>query len=202
MYVPAPFAMNDRQEQLAFIRANPFGVLVSAANAAIQATHVPFVILGTEEEPRLGLHVARANPQWNSIDGQDVLCIYTGEHAFVSASWYGDPVHSVPTWDYTAVHVRGRATLANERTREQILRALTAENEPKGGWSMEQADPAYLDANRKAIVAIEIAIHKIEGAKKLSQNRTAGDREGVARGLEAHAEVLAAQIRAHGQTTK
>lgn len=195
MYVPKPFEMNDRGEQLAFIRANPFGIIVSPGTHELQATHVPFVLLGTEEEPRLGLHVARANPQWQSIDGQDVLCIFSGDHAFVSASWYADPVHSVPTWDYTAVHVQGRAALANDETRERILRALTAENEPQGGWSMEQADPAYLDANRKAIVATEVAIRSIKGVKKLSQNRSADDREGVAAGLERQGHSLAGLVR-------
>ena len=186
MYVPKPFAMNDRGEQIAFIKAHPFGVVVSAPGAAadpIQATHVPFVVLGTEEAPRLGLHVARANPQWQTINDAPVLCIFTGDHAFVSASWYGDPQHSVPTWDYSAVHVRGRASLASDETREQILRGLTRENEPDGGWSMDKADPAYLDANRRAIVAIEVAIERIDGVNKWSQNRTAADRERVGSAL-------------------
>lgn len=184
MYVPKPFAMNDREEQLAFINANPFGIIVSApGTTAIQATHVPFVLLGSAAEPKLGLHVARANPQWQTIENEDVLCIFTGGHAFISAWWYEDPKHSVPTWDYTAVHVHGKATLANDETREAILQKLTAQNEPEGGWTMEQADPAYLEANRKAIVAIEVAIDTISGVKKLSQNRTQADRHGVAEGL-------------------
>lgn len=201
MYIPKPFAMNDPNEQLAFIRSHPFGILISTAQQ-MQATHVPFVILEAgkaqtqTQTQTLGLHVAKANPQWQRIHDQEVLCIFTGDHAFVSASWYQDKARSVPTWDYTAVHVYGKATIATDGTRERILRQLTKENEPEGGWSMDQADPAYLDANRKAIVAIEVAVHKIEGVKKLSQNRTDEDRERVAAHLEAQAAHLAASIRA------
>jgi len=46
------------------------------------------------------------------------------------------------------------------------------------------APDAFIQAQIKGIVGIEIEITGIEGKWKVSQNRPAGDRAGVAEGLE------------------
>lgn len=198
MYVPKHFAVTDRAQLVRFIKINPFGILVSASGAEPIASHVPFVVFNEDEKLTLGLHVARANPHWQSLDGANVLAIFQGAHAFISASWYEQPSLSVPTWDYSAVHCSGRAAIGSENATERILRALVAQHEGEGRWSMDAADAGYLQRMRRGIVGIEIAVTSIEGAFKLSQNRSAIERERVAAELRATEPELAAEIEAAG----
>jgi transcriptional regulator len=51
----------------------------------------------------------RANGQWKAIRAErEVLCIFHGPHAYISPQWYVQQ-HTVPTWNYAAVHVYGNA---------------------------------------------------------------------------------------------
>ena len=68
MYVPSHNRMDDRAEQLAFMRQYSFAALVSAgAGAALRATHLPFVVVEEGGALRLLAHQARANPQWRDL---------------------------------------------------------------------------------------------------------------------------------------
>lgn len=194
MYVPSHFAMSGPPEMLQFIRTHSFGVLVSVIDGAPAGSHVPFTVIA-ETPLRLGLHVARSNPQWQTIDGASVTAIFQGPHAFVSASWYDDPARSVPTWDYAAVHCTGRARLTGPDGTDAILAALTAGFEG-GAWSMEAARPEYVDALKKAIVGIEIDVQSMSGAKKFSQNRSRTEIERIISEFERSGEALAAEMRA------
>jgi len=57
--------------------------------------------------------------------------------------------------------------------------------EGEDGWSTASADPSYIASMKKAIVAVTIDVEKIEGARKLSQNRSAEDRARVIAALQA-----------------
>ncbi|MGC9237010.1 MAG: FMN-binding negative transcriptional regulator, partial [Thiomonas sp.] len=46
-------------------------------------------------------------------------------------------------------------------------------------WKMGDAPPVYIDAMLQCVVGIEIAITRLEGKAKLSQNRELRDREGA-----------------------
>ena len=182
MYVPAHFAVTEPRSLLSFIESRPFGVLVSQLEGKPFATHVPFVILETEP-PVLGLHVAMANPQWRELDGANVLAIFQGAHGMVSASWYAESEKTVPTWNYAAVHCSGRARLTQPSGTRRILQALIDRFEQ--GWTIEAADPEYIERMERAIVGIEIPVESMEGAFKYSQNRTPVDRALVIEALSA-----------------
>lgn len=168
--------------QLAFIRSEPFGILVSTLDGKLFATHAPFVVL-SEEPLRLGLHVAKANPQWRDLQDADVLAIFRGAHAKISASWYEDPQHSVPTWNYSAVHCRGRAMVTDGAGTHRIVEQLVAQFESE--WRIENADAAYIAGLENAIVGIEIAVDEIAGKFKIGQNLSAENRGRVAEALHA-----------------
>ncbi len=180
MYTPKHFAVEDRNELLSFIGREPFGILVSATDRGLQATHVPFVVLDVDAFV-LGAHLARANGHWEQLDGAKVLAIFQGPHGMVSASWYADPQHSVPTWNYSAVHCNGFARIVSvERTRD-ILQKMIEHFE--SGWTIENADPEYIARMERGIVGIEIAVTSVTGKYKFSQNRSPEDRERVIRAL-------------------
>src|SRR5690554_5190748 len=108
MYIPKHFADISAEEIAGFIQQYSFGMIVSMQDDIPLATHLPFV-LGKATDGRLKLtsHFAKANPQWENMQGQTVLLVFSEPHAYISPSHY-DAVLSVPTWNYIAVHVYGQ----------------------------------------------------------------------------------------------
>lgn len=187
MYTPAHFAEPDLAACQALIRANSFGILISAGPDGIVATHLPFLIepargpLGT-----LVAHMARANPQWQKLpEAGELLVVFPGIHAYISPAWYQSRL-AVPTWNYEAVHAYGTARLIEPPDDvKAMLHRLVAENEAAAGsgWSMDRLPADFVDKQVKGIIGFEIALTRLEGKRKLSQNRPAQDAEGAIAGL-------------------
>jgi transcriptional regulator len=179
MYIPTAFAVPDEARLLDFIDRYSFATLVTVHEQTPLATHLP-LLLDRERRLLLG-HVARANPQWTSLEScGSALAIFTGPHGYVSPNWY-EKTPAVPTWNYTAVHVYGRATLISDApSLQQFLERLIQKYEahlPRP-WSGELPEE-YRSAMIQGIVGFEIAIDRLEGKFKLSQNRSAADQQGV-----------------------
>ncbi len=87
MYVPPAFGRTDPAELFAFVEAHSFALLVSTRDGAPFASHLP-LLLDRAAGPHGTLvgHMARANPQWRDLDGQPVLAVFSGPHAYVSPS--------------------------------------------------------------------------------------------------------------------
>ena len=202
MYLPAHFRVDDGATLRAFMRAHAFATLVTVVDGAPFATHLPLLVDGDGDELVLRGHVARANPQWRTLAEQDALAIFSGPHAYVSPAWY-TVAQSVPTWNYTAVHASGRGRLLTERDDVMdVLRRLTDGEEANFAqpWSMDRLSEESVDGMRRAIVAFAIPVARLDGKYKLSQNRSAADRTGVADALltsrDAGASEVAELIRA------
>lgn len=177
MYIPNHFLVEDHAEIDRFINQNGFGQMISTVAGNLFATHLP--LLYNRNEKKLWGHIARANSQWQELDGQRVLVVLSGPHDYISPSWYTNP--GVPTWNYQAVHISGVAkTLDDPAQLEHIVAALTNQYESRfeSPWI-----PAYQANMLKGIVGIEIAIEEIQCKYKLSQNRSAADQENVAQQL-------------------
>jgi transcriptional regulator len=195
MYRPTQFR-EDRPEVLrALIRAHPLGTLVTAA-LGLDANQIPFHV-GVDAEGRevLQAHVARSNDQLAALAaGGEALVIFQGPEAYITPSWYPtkhEHGKAVPTWNYVAVQVWGRPRLIDERdfVLAQIDR-LTAQQEQERAapWAVSDAPPDYIDAMLRHIVGLEIAIDRIEGKWKVSQNQPEGNRLGVIDGLRGEAD--------------
>ncbi len=69
-------------------------------------------------------------------------------------------------------------------------------------WAVSDAPPGYIAQMLGAIVGIELPIDQLVGKWKVSQNRSAADRAGVADGLAATTDpddvAMARQVRAPG----
>lgn len=209
MYLPKHFEETRVEVLHELVRAHPLGALVTRGAGGLQANHVPFEIdpapapFGT-----LRGHVARANPVWRDGAG-DALVIFQGPQAYVSPSWYpskqaGGKV--VPTWNYAVVHAYGilRAIDDAEWLRAFVTR-LTDRHEAARAerWRVTDAPADYVDTLLGAIVGIELAVTRLEGKWKVSQNRPAQDREGVVQGLLEDggdaARAMAGMIRGPGE---
>ncbi|MCH8105000.1 MAG: FMN-binding negative transcriptional regulator [Proteobacteria bacterium] len=179
MYIPTHFEITDADEIYSFIEANAFGQLISTVEGRLYSTHIPF-LLSPGHKQLLG-HLAKENPQWKDIDGQEVLITLQGPHAYISPSWYSSP--GVPTWNYQAVHVYGTCHAFNDASRlKQLVESLTAKYESTFDQPWQ---PDYQASMLKAIVGIEIEISELQCKYKLSQNRSSQDRSRVTKALGA-----------------
>lgn len=186
MYVPT-FTAVDEQHARAMVADIASGWLVTAAEAGPpEATLMPILWHGD----RIIAHMAKANPHWRHIiDGTPSLMIVTGPEAYISPSWYAAKAEHgkvVPTWNYLAVHLTGEVHIHQEPA--WVLGAVTDltnkhESNRANRWHVSDAPDDYIAAQLKAIVAIEMHIHHVEGKAKLSQNRSEPDRHGVIKGL-------------------
>jgi len=184
IYIPRHFAEQDPERLHELIRSHSFGTLVSTGEDGMQVSHLPFILDSGRNVLRA--HMARVNPQWRSFrHDQEVVAIFYGPHHYVSPSWYGTHP-SVPSWNYAVVHVQGRPSLVQEPADvERMLRELVEREESFSPepWRMDL--PADYQAKMvSAIVAFEIAITRMDGKFKLSQNRPATDRPRVVDALE------------------
>jgi transcriptional regulator len=208
MYLPSLFREDRLEVQHALIRSHPLGLLISHGPGGLLANLLPFVLkTGDSERGVLQVHMARANPQWRELDDQPVLVVFRGADAYVSPSLYATKRETgkvVPTWNYAMVQVRGKA-----RVQDQVewltpqLNALTTGREASRAqpWSIADAPPDYIEAQKKAIVGIEIGIAAIEGKWKVSQNQPEANRRSVvaAFGTDESTREMAELVRSYGK---
>jgi transcriptional regulator len=192
MYIPKSFAETDAAILYRFMRANNFAALITQNEGKIVASHIPFMV--DSERGVLKAHLARANDQWKSFDGSEALVIFQGAHAYISPTWY-ETHPSVPTWNYTTVHVYGVPQIVDdEGEMREMLGELVRKHE--GGrspeWTMDLPED-YLHKMIQAIVGFELKIERIEGKFKLSQNRSEADQASVIAHLRESADPLDVQ---------
>jgi transcriptional regulator len=186
MYMPKHFTVEDRAQQLQFMRDYGFATLVSQGGQGPTATHLPLTV-EERDGGKIFLmgHVARANTHWKDLEsGTEALAIFHGPHAYISPTWY--EMHpSVPTWNYAAVHAYGKARLLDAAATRRLLKTLSDQYETgrEKPWRMEGLTNEYVEKMAAAIVGFEIVIDRIEGKFKLSQNRPVADRAGVINAL-------------------
>lgn len=178
IYRPAAFACDDREALLAFIRRYPFATLITHGTGGPWVSHAPLLY----ENGQLFGHLARANPQGAVLGGTDALAIFHGPHAYVSPRWY-ETAPAVPTWNYAVVHALGPARLLNADETGQIMDRMSAVFEPGSEWSFDGLPDDYRTGMLRGVVGFSIAISRLEGKFKLSQNRPPADQQRVAERL-------------------
>jgi len=190
MYTPPAFREDDLQAIHALMRAANLATLVTATAEGLLATPLPFMI--DEGEGKSGVlyaHLARANAQWNTPAIGEAMVIFAGPDAYISPSWYAakrEHGKVVPTWNYSAVHAYGPVEFFEDDARLlEVVDRLTQLHERArlAPWAVTDAPDAYIRSQLKGIVGVRIPITRIEAKRKMSQNRSADDRAGVAEGL-------------------
>jgi transcriptional regulator len=190
MYQPNVFREEDLETLHSFIRAHPLGTLITSGFGGLLANLVPFMLVDGGEKGMLRAHVAKANDQVDALrSGAETLIVFQGPDAYITPSWYvskREHGRVVPTWNYVVVQARGTPRIIDDSDwlRAQI-QALTASQEQKrpAAWGVNDAPEPFISGQIKAIIGVEISISTIEGKWKVSQNRSAADRQGVEDGL-------------------
>jgi transcriptional regulator len=198
MHSPPYNRVENREQQLEFMRGNNFAILVTGVDGQLAASHLVCMIeeRAGESIERAGAlvivgHMAKSNPQWQSFFDDDVMVIFHGPHAYVSPRWY-EQQERVPTWNYAAVHAYGTPGVIEAReAKHAVMRRLVALQDPQWLPKFEALRPAYLQQMLEGIVAFEIAVTRLETRWKLSQNRGRREQELIAAELEKSPDSLA-----------
>ncbi|KGI78013.1 FMN-binding negative transcriptional regulator [Oleiagrimonas soli] len=208
MYAPEHFR-ELRAEALADIMLGyPFATLVLADANGMHANPVPLL---PGANGRLRGHVARGNPLAQA-DGAEVLAIFHGPDGYVSPGWYAtkddEDGRVVPTWNYAMVQVHGRIRVTHDHGwLRRLLTDLTDRHElgMETPWSVDEAPADYIETQLKGIAGLDIAVERVEGKFKLSQNHPVRNRVGVIQGLRKRSgerdEALATLMLRYGKET-
>lgn len=189
--VPTQFKEERREVLLGAMREIRLATLVTAADGAYYATHVPAVV--EDGEPLvLTSHLARANPHWRAlVSGAPSLAIFQEPHAYISPSWYASKAEHgkvVPTWNYIAIHAHGpMPAIADVDWLLEQVAAITREQEAGRSlpWAVSDAPDAYVRNLARAIVGVRFVVDRLEVIWKLIQHKPEGDRLGTTARLAA-----------------
>lgn len=176
MYIPEHFRVRHHTEAIAFMRANPFVILVSTNEDGPFASHIPVVLREAGEQLIVRGHFAKANPHWQYLEKQpQCLTIFHGPHAYISPTLYTN-IESVPTWNYATVHAYGNARLySSPEDLQVVLHELIGTFEASYAAQWDTLDESYRQRMLSQIVGFEIEVTKLEAKFKLGQNRTKQD---------------------------
>lgn len=181
MYMPSRFARDDLSLARQAIAQYPLALLVGPdTEQRMFGTHVPLTAMDSAEGWCLEGHMARANPHWHWLSQQSsVLAVFNGPGAYVSPRHYEDR-RNVPTWNYVAVHVQGTLTLVDEpQEKDHLLKRLIAQHEPEYAAQWRDLPVDFQQQLLGAIVGFRVQVTQWEGKFKLSQNRSAVERQRI-----------------------
>jgi transcriptional regulator len=186
MYI-APINKNDNLDEVKdFIKTNGFGLLINTIEGRPHATHIPLMLGNNASgEDILSGHISKANPQWKVFEAaNEVLVVFSGEHSYISSSWYD---HSnVSTWNYIAVHIYGTLRVIEGEELLQDLKNLTNKYEAnvEKPVTVESMGAKVVAREMRGIVGFQIKINEIQAAYKLSQNRDDHNHANIIKELE------------------
>lgn len=205
MYTPPAFKIEDLTDLQETMRAARLANLVTHSAEGLCASVLPLLLDPNEGEYGvLYGHVARANPHWQTFGealGGEAMAIFLGPDAYVTPAWYPTKAATgkvVPTWNYISVQAQGRVEFFDdvERLRDVVTRLTDLHEQERvaqvddgsgteAPWKVSDAPADYLASQLRAIVGLRLPITRLEGSRKMSQNRSVEDRAGVAKGLAA-----------------
>ena len=175
MYNLPYFKEKDQQVVLDFIHKHPFAFIAGCDETHKPiATQIPVFIEEREDKLYMTGHMMRSTDHHKAFEkNPNVLCVFTGHHTYVSASWYADP-HQASTWNYMSVHVKGQLRFLDEQGLVDVLKKTSLHFESGNTTSPTNFDnlsQEYTSRLMRAIIAFEVEVESIDNVFKLSQNR-------------------------------
>jgi len=206
MYVPSHFATDEADALIARLARRWAGVLITVdADGTPIGTHMP-ILWDVEHKIATG-HIARANPQWKQGDGRGLI-VLSGAEAYVTPSWYPSKAEhgkTVPTWNYEAVHLSGRVEWFDDGpSLEAVVADISRahEHDRPAPWAIGDAPRQYIGALLRGIVGVRLHADRIEAKRKLSQNKSEADFNGVAHGLAQTDDAMSQEVGALMRATR
>jgi transcriptional regulator len=203
MYDLPYFKAAHYPQVLAFMKAHPFVTICgTASNGQVVATQVPVLFEERDGVLHLLAHVMRKTDHHLAfLKNPNVLVMFTGPSAYVSASWYAQP-QVASTWNYQTVQARGLLRLEAEGSNSLLMKQLAAltlqfEQNADSPSLVNWLPDAYVQQHSQAIVAFDVEVTDLRHVFKLSQNRSAPDRAAIIARLAAkpHTAAMAKAMR-------
>lgn len=175
MYNISYFKEEKKEVILDFMEENPFIFLTGRDISGNQVvTQIPVLIEDRNGELFLQGHIMRHTDHHKAfIQNPNVLAVFTGASAYVSASWYNNTQNG-STWNYMSVYVYGKINFMTDDKLRQFMQKMTLKFEQGDTTSptiYDNLPQEYIDKMMPAIVGFEIKAEKIENVFKLSQNK-------------------------------
>jgi len=183
MYIPPYYNEKDFSKVVDFVSRYPFGLMINKKNPEA-VTHLPFIIEQKENTLKLVTHLAKANPHSDVLNNEDVMIVFQGPSAYISPSNY-DHKTNVPTWNYIAVHMQGKAKIITEKEKLfQLMEQSINYFEPAYMSQWKALPEKYVNEMLNHITGLEIEISSWEGKFKLSQNKTETEKTRIIESLK------------------
>jgi transcriptional regulator len=185
MYKLNYFTEDDDEKVIEFMKRNSFATIIATDEKYPAATHVPINLQEIDGKLLITGHIMKNSDHHKSfLKNEHVLVIFTGPHCYVSASWYTTP-NVASTWNYMAVHAKGRLTFGDEAQTKKIVEEITNKYEKPGSEAaFDKLTNEYIDRLVKAIVAFTINVESIDNVFKLSQNHNEATRQSIINNLK------------------
>ncbi|ULQ56725.1 FMN-binding negative transcriptional regulator [Flavihumibacter rivuli] len=188
MYNIRYFKAGDQQEVIEFMKAHPFVILCGVDVEGFPvATHIPVLLEERDGKLFITGHLMRKQDHTNAFaTHSEVLVIFSGPHAYISASWYSDP-RVASTWNYQAVHAKGQLQFLDDHKLYEMLVKLTGhfEKDPNSPSQVKEMSEEYINSNMSAIIAFEVEVKELKHVFKLSQNHSESNYKSIIQHLEA-----------------
>jgi transcriptional regulator len=198
MHPATPFHVADEATLLAHLADHPFCTLCAVVDSRPVVAHAPVIARRLGKGLALDFHVSRNNALSAAVaDGFRAVAVSLAADAYVSPDWYADK-DQVPTWNYVTVEAEGRVAALDEAGLVALLDDLSRLEEgrlaPKRPWTRHKMSDGKFERMLRGIVGARLAVERLEGTTKLSQNKGEADRAGVIEALGKHS--IAARMRA------
>lgn len=195
MYKVGKFLERDLDKLIPFMQAHPFAVVIGANQNIPSATQIPLQIKREGDVVKLVGHVMKKTDHHEAfVSNENVLALFHGVHAYISASVYEDPA-SASTWNYSSVQAKGKIRLLDNEETRAVIKELTDQYEASDSpAAFHQMSDEYIDHHLKAIAGFEITVTSLEGVFKLSQNHPQVNQESIVNHLSQSDDVQAQEV--------
>ncbi len=173
MHPASAFRETDAERLATLIARVGLAVIVGVADGRPLVAHAPVLLA----DGRLRFHLSRSNALTAALERSlHALAVVTGPQTYVSPDWYGVP-DQVPTWNYLSAEIEGPLRMLDAGDATALLDDLSAAFEarlaPKPPWTRAKMSPGRFEAMLAGITAFEMTVERLEGVRKLSQNKSA-----------------------------
>ena len=178
----------EATKNLNYVRDRGFGVLAVSQPGAPLVSHIPFLLNAAGDS--IDLHLVRSNPIARMLSAPvEAILAVSGPDTYVSPDWY-EVADQVPTWNYIAVHLRGRLEKRPQEELHALLDRQSAFYEdrllPKPPWKTDKMTPEVMEKMMRMIVPCRMSVTNVDGTWKLSQNKPDDVRLRAAEQAKAH----------------
>lgn len=181
IYTPGYFKASRLSDMEKLIEDYPLASLISCDNSNVtQVSKLPLMIRKVDEKLYLEGHMAKGNTHAQYLKKfPQLTIIFDGPHHYISPQYYTKPLEQVPTWNYNAVLIEGRATVMESQ--DFVVKSIMdfAQKLEKNREWIDAVDKSWIASLSQAIVGLHIEVLEIKGKFKIGQNRESCDRQSL-----------------------